>query len=345
MVTEPIRDLQIYIALQQAKKYFAWMTRPLEIALLRTFVTLVEEGTVTKAGRRLHRTQPAVSQQLRRLEDAAGQRLFEMNLRHLRLTHHGETLLPYARTLLRIHDETQARLSSNEVEGRVTLGCPDLYAAFLLPRILASFRDTHPRVEVTVRCALSRQLAQDMEEGLIDIAIATRMPDVIARNGDATLLKSEALVWLGAEGGDAYCRSPIPLAMLPEGNLYRDHALMTLNANGIAWRIAGISESIAGLQAIALADSALIVLAESVCAEGLIRLDERNGVPRLPTVDLLLWRRRQGLGLAAGHFAAHIENHVKMGTTMPKPSPGTSIQADVARASHSHIIGESREPA
>jgi DNA-binding transcriptional LysR family regulator len=330
--------------LQQAKKYFALMGRPLEIALLRTFVTLVEEGSVTKAGRRLHRTQPAISQQLRRLDDAAGQRLFELDLRHLRLTHHGETLLPYARTLLRIHDETQARLASDEVEGRVTLGCPDLYAAFLLPRILASFRDTHPRVEVTVRCALSRQLAQDMEEGLIDISIATRMPDVMARNGDATLLKSEALVWLGSEGGDAYRRSPIPLAMLPGGNLYRDHALMALNANGIAWRIAGISESIAGLQAIALADSALIVLAESVRAEGLTRLDERDGLPRLPAVDLLLWRRRQGLGLAAGHFAAHIENHVKTAAAAPKSAPRTSGHADVTRATLSRINGENRAP-
>lgn len=287
------------------------MSRPLEITLLRTFVMLVEERSVTQVARRRHRTQPAISLQLRRLEDAAGQPLFENDLRHLRLTHHGETLLPYARTLLRIHDEALARLSSDEVEGRVTLGCPDLYAAFLLPETLASFRDVYPRVEVTVRCALSRQLTKDMDAGLIDIAITTRMPDVSARNGDATLLKSERLVWLGAERGDAFSRSPIPLAMLPEGNLYRDYALMALNEHSLKWRIAGISESIAGLQATALADSAVIVLAESVRAPGLRRLDERDGLPSLPSVDLLLWRRRQGLARAASQLAAHIERHVK----------------------------------
>jgi DNA-binding transcriptional LysR family regulator len=287
------------------------MFRPLEITLLRTFVMLVEERSVTQVARRLHRTQPAISLQLRRLEDAAGKPLFERDLRNLRLTHHGEMLLPYARTLLRIHDEARARISTTEVEGRVTLGCPDLYAAFLLPEILAGFRDAYPRVEVTVRCALSRQLAADMEAGLLDISIATRMPDVAARNGDATVLKAERLVWLGAEGGDAYRRTPLPLAMLPEGNLYRDHALMALNEHGHTWRIAGLSESIAGLQAIALADSAIIVLTESVRAPGLRRLEEREGLPRLPTVDLLLWRRRDGLGDAANQLAMHILLHVK----------------------------------
>jgi DNA-binding transcriptional LysR family regulator len=309
-VTE-IAALQIYIALQYPKLYLGSMSRPLEITLLRTFVLLVEERSVTQVARRLYRTQPAISLQLRRLEEAAGQRLFEQDLRNLRLTHHGETLLPYARTLLRIHDEARARISTDEVEGRVTLGCPDLYAAFLLPEILAGFRNAYPRVEVTVRCALSRQLAVEMEAGLLDVAIATRMPDVSARNGDATLLKTERLVWLGAEVGDAYQRTPMPLAMLPEGNLYRDHALMTLNEHGLRWRIAGISESIAGLMTIALADSAVIVLAESVRTPGLRRLEARDGLPRLPTVDLLLWRRRDGLSEAASQLALHILLHVK----------------------------------
>ena len=76
------------------------MRRALEITLLRTFVMLVEEQSVTRVARRLHRTQPAISLQLRRLEEAAGHLIFEKNLRHLRLTRHGEMLLPYARLML-----------------------------------------------------------------------------------------------------------------------------------------------------------------------------------------------------------------------------------------------------
>lgn len=282
------------------------MARPLEIVLLRTFVLLVELRSVTRVAKKLHRTQPAVSLQLRRLEEAAGQPLFENDLRRLRLTPHGETLLPYARAVLRMHDEAQLKLSSEEIEGRVTLGCPDLYAAFLLPQTLASFRKAYPRVEVSVRCALSRQIAADMDEGLVDVAIATRMPGVGPRTGDAVRLRAEKLVWLGAENGDAHRRTPVPLAMLPEGNLYRDLALMALNEAGVGWRIACVSESIAGLQAMALADAAVIVLSASVHATGLARLGPEAGLPSLPDVDIMLWRRTHGLSEAAEHFARHV---------------------------------------
>ncbi len=72
------------------------MLRPLEITLLRTFVMLVEEQSITRVARRLRLTQPAVSLQLGRLEEAAGQQIFERDRRHLRLTRHGDMLLPYA---------------------------------------------------------------------------------------------------------------------------------------------------------------------------------------------------------------------------------------------------------
>ena len=286
------------------------MRRPLEISLLRTFVMLVEEQSVTRVARRLNRTQPAVSLQLHRLEDAADQKLFERDLRHLRLTRHGEMLLPYARIMLKLHDDARARLAAEEIAGRVTLGCPDLYAAFLLPQTLARFRASYPGVEVTVRCALSAQLAEELSNGRIDIALATRMPHVNPSVGSVTLLRREPLVWLGAANGTAFKDHTLPLAMLPEGNLYRDYALTALNEIGRSWRISCISESIAGMQAMALADAAVIVLAESVKVAGLRRLDAQDGMPLLPDVELMLWQREPGVRLAADHLAAYIFNDV-----------------------------------
>jgi DNA-binding transcriptional LysR family regulator len=286
------------------------MRRQLEITLLRTFVMLVEEQSVTRVARRLNRTQPAISLQLRRLKDAAGQPVFESDLRHLRLTRHGEMLLPYARQMLKMHDEACSRLSSEEIAGRVTLGCPDLYAAFLLPQTLASFRATYPGVEVTVRCALSAQLSEEISAGLIDVALATRMPNVHPKVGSIALLRKEPLVWLGSKSGNVFRDKTLPLAMLPEGNLYRDYALAALNTAGRAWRIACVSESIAGMEAMALADAAVIVLAESVKVAGLRRLDEQDGMPPLPPVELVLWRREPGAFPAADHLAAHIAHDV-----------------------------------
>lgn len=289
------------------------MSRSLEIGLLRTFVLLVEEKSVTKVARRLNRTQPAISLQIRRLEEAAGFPLFEADLRHLRLSRHGEMLLPHARTMLRLDEEARLRLAADEVEGRVTLGCPDLYAAFLLPETLARFRASYPAVEVTVRCALSRQLAEDMSDGLVDLAIATRMPGVAPRVGIGTVLRPEQLVWLGAEGGSAHRADPLPLAMLPDGNLYRDFALAALDRIGRRWRIACISESIAGLQAMALADAAVCVLAQSVRTPGLVALPPSGGLPALESVDLILWQRHPGGSPAADHLAAHIRRDVSVG--------------------------------
>ncbi|WP_210025744.1 LysR substrate-binding domain-containing protein [Methylobacterium sp. PvR107] len=278
----------------------------LDLSLLQTFVLLVEERSVTRVAQRLHRTQPAISLQLNRLEQIVGRPIFESGLRHPKLTVQGETLLTYARRLLDLHDEARAHLLSDAVSGRVVLGCPDLYAAFLLPRTLARFQAAYPAVEVTVRCTLSRQVAQAMEEGSIDVALATRMPDVHPRIPSITLLRREHLVWLGADGGTAHRRDPMPIAMLPEGNLYRDHALAALDRKGIAWRIACVSESIAGLQAMALADAAVIVLAKSVDVAGLRQLGRADGLPQMPVVDLMLWQRRPGRSSAADHLASHI---------------------------------------
>ena len=286
------------------------MRRPLEISLLRTFVMLVEEQSVTRVARRLNRTQPAISLQVNRLEEAAGQPIFDRNLRHLKLTRHGEMLLPYARLMLKLHDDARARLSAEEIAGRVTLGCPDLYAAFLLPQTLARFRASYPGVEVTVRCALSAQLAEEISHGRIDLALATRMPNIHPSVDSITLLRTEPLVWLGAATGSAFKDHTLPLAMLPEGNLYRDYALDALNQAGRAWRIACISESIAGMEAMALADAAVIVLAESVKVAGLRRLDAQDGMPPLPDVDLMLWQRSPGAVPAADHLAAYILNEV-----------------------------------
>jgi DNA-binding transcriptional LysR family regulator len=281
------------------------MSGLLEITLLRTFVLLVEERSVTGVARRLHRTQPAISLQLRRLEEAAGKRIFEPNLRHLRLTHDGEMLLPYARALLQMHDEARQMLGER-VAGRVTLGCPDLYAAFLLPRTLASFRANYPGVEVTVRCALSRQLAQEAADGTVDVALATRMPDVHPDVASITPLRREGLVWLGAVGGEVHKGDPLPIGMLPPNNLYRDYAIAALNRAHRKWRIACVSESIAGLQAMALADASVIVLAESVDVPGLQALGPKQGLPTLPPVELVLWRARTGISAAANHLANHI---------------------------------------
>ena len=134
------------------------MALDLDLLLLKTFIAVVDSKSLTAAAKRVGRTQSAVSQQLQRLEYAVGKELIRRDRRRFILTQAGELLLQYARAILRLNDEARARLSTPEIEGQVRFGTPDLYAAYLLPSVLANFARGYPRVHIDLRCTLSISL-------------------------------------------------------------------------------------------------------------------------------------------------------------------------------------------
>ena len=220
------------------------MSQDLDISLLRTFVAIVDTGGLTSAGRKVGRTQPAITHQIRRLEDLIGRTLFEDNRRKLSLTHDGEVLLEFARAMLRINDEARGRFSTPDIAGHVTLGTPDLYAPYILPKVLESFSRSHPNVEIQLQCTRSVHLHAALERNEIDIALMTNQPEF--RRGE--LVRHEPLVWVAGIGSSPELRKPLPLAVLPQGSVYRHHALEALGAAGLQWSIRSVCDSIAGLQ-------------------------------------------------------------------------------------------------
>jgi DNA-binding transcriptional LysR family regulator len=260
--------------------------RHLDIRSLRAFVTVVETGSVTAAARRMCRTQPAITLQIRRLEEQVGKPLFEVATRRPQVTHDGEILLGYARAILQMHDEVWQRMQSRHIEGRVVLGTPDLYAAYLLPQILTGFRALYPGIEVDLRCALSRTLMNALDAKEIDIALVTAMPGI--RAGE--FVRKEPLVWVGGQDRAPYEENPVPLALLPPGNIYRDAALTALDSMGRPWRLACISESISGLQAAVFSGFAISVVAKSALVPGMRVLGRQESFPELPDIDVVLHR-------------------------------------------------------
>ncbi|HUK00588.1 MAG TPA: LysR substrate-binding domain-containing protein [Stellaceae bacterium] len=253
---------------------------------LRSFVTIVETGSVTEAARRMGRTQPAITLQIRRLEEQLGKYLFAPAQRRPQLTDEGEVLLGYARAMLRMHDEVWQRIETRRIEGRVVLGTPDLYAAYLLPQILANFRAVYPNVEVDVRCALSRTLMDALDAKEIDIALVTDMPGI--RAGE--FVRKEPLVWVSGQHHNAHNENPVPLALLPPGNIYRDAALEALNRIGRPWRLVCISESIGGLQAAVFSGFAVSVVAKSALVPGMRVIGRPESFPDLPEVGVIMHR-------------------------------------------------------
>jgi DNA-binding transcriptional LysR family regulator len=274
-------------------------TGHLDIRSLRSFVAVVETGSVTEAARRMGRTQPAITLQIRRLEEQTGKQLFEPMARRPVPTREGEVLLGYARAILRMHDELWRRMCAKTIEGRVVLGTPDLYAAYLLPQLLTSFRAAYPAVEVDVRCALSRTLMEEIDANEIDIALVTAMPGI--RAGE--FIRKEPLVWVSGEGHAAENENPVPLALLPRGNLYRDAALEALDRIGRPWRLACISESISGLQAAVFSGFAVSVVAKSALVAGMRVIGRPESFPDLPEVDVVMHRAAGRRSAAADHLA------------------------------------------
>ncbi len=134
------------------------MTALIDIDQLRTFIAIAETGSFTKAAEIVHKTQSAVSMQMKRLEERLDKPIFARDGRASKLTEDGERLLDYARRIVKLNLEAIAAFSGPELSGRVRLGVPDDYADRYLPEIMARFSRSYPGVELTVLCEPSVDL-------------------------------------------------------------------------------------------------------------------------------------------------------------------------------------------
>lgn len=262
------------------------MLPTLEPDLLRSFVAIAETGSFTAAAARVHRTQSAVSMQIKRLEDQLGRALFARDGRAVGLTRDGETLLVHARQILRLHLEALAAFDPDALSGEVTIGAPDDYASTFLPRILGCFAESHARVHVNVVCQPSTVLLRRLAERTVDLALVTEGSG--ERGG--TLVHREPLVWVTSARHCVHEQEPLPLAIFEPGCAFRRVATESLAATGRAVRIAYTSVSIAGIHAALEAGLAVGVMLRSNVRPGLRMLDERDGFPPLPEAGITLQR-------------------------------------------------------
>jgi DNA-binding transcriptional LysR family regulator len=303
----------------------------LDIRMLRSLTSVVETGSITETARRLGRTQPAITLQLQRLEELTGKAIFTHEGRKLFLTADGETVLSYAKSILGFHDELLSQLASPDIEGHVVLGTPDLYAAFMLPSILKIFRKTFPRVQIELNCSLSTPLVGCVKRGEVDIALVTRMNDFTG----GQVVRQEQLIWMAGEQSTAHNETPIPLALLPPGNIYRDHALERLEASRLRWRIACVSDSVGGLQAAAFAGMAVTVLGRSALVRNMREIGVKEGLPALPKVDLLLYKSPTATSKAAGALHEYLAHYLNLDDELllGKELPLTATDADAVSPS------------
>jgi DNA-binding transcriptional LysR family regulator len=264
------------------------MAHLLDIDQLRTFVAIADTGSFTKAADIVHKTQSAVSMQMKRLEERVGRAIFEREGRASRLTEDGERLLDYARRIVRLNGECVASFESRALEGRVRLGLPDDYADRYLPEILARFARSHPRAEVTVVCEPTPMLIDRVESGDLDLAIITH----VDRRGPSEIVRVEQLLWVASARHDVHKAAPLPLALGRPTCDWRASATEALERAGRGFKVLFVSWNSTAVGAAVLAGLAVSVLPESAVRSGMRILGPSDGFPALPSCKIGLLRHR-----------------------------------------------------
>ena len=149
----------------------------MELNELQVLQAVAAERSFSRAAARLHRTQPAVSQAIRRLEEELGERLFDRSSKGGRLTEAGTILLDYAERLTRLQDEAEAAVRELQElrRGRVVIGVNEAAVHVLLP-IVVRFREAHPHAQVEMRRVQSRQIPGEVLNRSLDFGLVTFPP-------------------------------------------------------------------------------------------------------------------------------------------------------------------------
>jgi len=281
------------------------MAATLELDLLKVFVTAVERGGFSRAAVALHRTQSAVSMQIQRLEKTTGTALFARQGRTVRLTREGEALLGYARRILTLGDEALGAIAKSECVGAVRLGVLEDYATRVMPKILAKFWSAYPFVQVEVHTGLTSELLARLG---VDYDLVLGMQP--AGSGRGTVIHRDRPVWVVAAGYELHKREPLPLALYPEGCLFRRWATRALEDEGRQWRCAYISQSSAAILAAVRAGFAVSIFKRSTLPIDLSRLTPAQGFPKLPEIEIVLYGA-DNCSQAANRLAEVLVEHLR----------------------------------
>jgi DNA-binding transcriptional LysR family regulator len=278
------------------------MTALIDIDQLRTFIAIVETGSFTKAADIVHKTQSAVSMQMKRLEERLDRPVFARDGRASKLTEDGERLLDYARRIVKLNLEALAAFSDAELTGRARLGVPDDYADRYLPEIMARFSRAYPSVELTVICEPSVDLLERIDANELDLAIITTTES----QRPVETFRRERLLWVTSNRHPTHREDPLPLALGRPSCGWRRIALECLETTRRPHRILYTTSNAGAVAAAVLAGLAVSVLPESGLRPGMRVLNPADGFPELPFCRIGLVRNQHEASALADALAEHI---------------------------------------
>lgn len=258
----------------------------MDIELYRTFLAISDSGSFTAAAQIVGRTQSAVSQQVKRLEDTLGQPLIDRVATPVTLTEYGKSLLRPAREILDMHDEAMAMFRRTAFEGIVVVGVADAYVNRILKDVLTEFTKLLPRGTISIVIDDSLALSRRIANGSVDLAFVTE--GNCPTRGPVAF--SDRLVVVGPTEVNLSKVDPLPVAVWDERNQDELPLVAALDAMNRRYRPVCVCRSVHAQHQAVTANLCVAVLVEGSMVEGERAYLEEDGFPVMKELNIRLER-------------------------------------------------------
>lgn len=261
--------------------------------LLRTFITVIEVRSYTKAADLLSRSQPAVSLQIKRLEDLVGYKLIRQKGRSMQVSEKGEALAMHARQILRLNDLAMGLFERRDTKTTLRIGLPLDYGVRLLQRAVTDVFHRHDALQLSIQCDLSQRLHDALLRDELDMIVA------LYQGGDPQFLVQnwqEQPVWVGAESLRPEDFEALPLVAHPAGCVYRQRMTDALRSVERTWNVVFSSPNIDAVQDAVCDGLGFTCLTSPTTQPGMRRVHQREGLPALEPIRIGLFYRQTRLG-------------------------------------------------
>ncbi|MBU2979239.1 LysR family transcriptional regulator [Alteromonas sp. C1M14] len=282
----------------------------LSVDFLRSFVTIAQTGSYTVCAERLKRTQPAISLQIKKLEETVGEKLFTREGNRLMLTLAGSKLLEYGTKILMLNDQAMAEFGRPQISGNIKLGIPSEFSTTLMPKIIRRFTQSYPEISMEVHCALSKDLLCEPLKNQFDLILSLQEEPEPDQDG---YIVTDELVWVGGQRFVNNIPDKLPLIAAPSPCIYRKRATNLLAKVKKQWQVVYTIGDLNGIQTAINEGLGITVLAKSTVPSGLSILSPSPGLPSLGRIGVCLINPQkvhsEAIDLLAKTIATELASH------------------------------------
>lgn len=254
----------------------------LDTILLEMFIAIADTKSFSVASQIVGRTQPAVSLQIKKLEEQVGCELFKRSGNKVHLTRRGEIFLQYASSMIKSQLELQSILLNQNLQNlKIRIGLPEDIAAIYLSDILKSLHTLYPDIDLEINCDLTLNLIKAFNNNQYDIAIIKNDEELSAIYPHNLEVWNEPLLWVSHES--YMMKDSISLIVSPEPCIYRVKTINILSKHNIPWKVQYTTHSLAGKIAALTAGFGICTLPSRILAnhKSLINVEQKFGLPKL----------------------------------------------------------------